>query len=331
MRNDLIPDSIGPQGGEYALDYRKLNEAYTKGHFHCPSRINYARKTRRKFKYIVSPSMAFGLFSDFPLTDRTKKRQPSTCPYGIVLPMSHAFCAYAMNPARFNDGLEKPSSQDKLEEQEITETFPLETIGSVALRCFDPAGVVHDKEALDILEVATIDPPRGHLGAISPPKSNSMGQFHIFKRRKQIILVAVRLPVKIWGLKAKRLHHQLRTRPRKVQLNELSELAGSAYENSLIYKEKTKRIHDAKIKNRGFNVGDQVLLFNSKLKIFSGKLKSCWSGPFTIVQVFPYGTVELFQNFGPNFKVNGHRLKHYFVGDVPAMDIPDLQTFPEDN
>ncbi|GJW01899.1 reverse transcriptase domain-containing protein [Tanacetum coccineum] len=86
-----------------------------------------------------------------------------------------------------------------------------------------------------------------------------------------------------------------------------------------------------KIKNRIFNVGDQVLLFNSRLKIFSGKLKSRWSGPFTIVQVFSYGTVELSQNSGPNFKVNGHRLKHYFGGDVPAMDIPDLQTFPKNN
>ncbi|GJZ03645.1 reverse transcriptase domain-containing protein [Tanacetum coccineum] len=67
----------------------------------------------------------------------------------------------------------------------------------------------------------------------------------------------------------------------KVHLNELNELRDQAYENSLIYKEKTKRIHDAKIKNRVFNVGDRVLLFNSRLKIFSGKLKSRWSGPFT--------------------------------------------------
>ncbi|GJY89955.1 reverse transcriptase domain-containing protein [Tanacetum coccineum] len=36
----------------------------------------------------------------------------------------------------------------------------------------------------------------------------------------------------------------------KVQLNELNELRDEAYENSLIYKEKTKRIHDSKIKNR---------------------------------------------------------------------------------
>ncbi|GKB18250.1 hypothetical protein Tco_0852173, partial [Tanacetum coccineum] len=64
-------------------------------------------------------------------------------------------------------------------------------------------------------------------------------------------------------------------------------------------------------------MGDRVLLFNSRLKIFSGKLKSRWSGPFTIVQVFPYGTVELSQNSGPNFKVNGHRIKHYFGGDIP--------------
>nr|GEX63800.1 reverse transcriptase domain-containing protein [Tanacetum cinerariifolium] len=66
---------------------------------------------------------------------------------------------------------------------------------------------------------------------------------------------------------------------RKLQLNELSELRDQAYENSLIYKERTKKLHDEKIKNRIFNVGDQVLLFNSRLKIFSGKLKSRWLTP----------------------------------------------------
>nr|GEX18368.1 reverse transcriptase domain-containing protein [Tanacetum cinerariifolium] len=113
---------------------------------------------------------------------------------------------------------------------------------------------------------------------------------------------------------------------RKVQLNELNELRDHAYENSLIYKEKTKRIHDSKIKNCVFNVGDRVLLFNSRLKIFLGKLKTRWSGPFTITQVFPYGTVELSQANGPNFKVNGQRVKHYFGGDVPQLiDCPDCE------
>ncbi|GJU10609.1 reverse transcriptase domain-containing protein [Tanacetum coccineum] len=114
----------------------------------------------------------------------------------------------------------------------------------------------------------------------------------------------------------------------KLQLNELNELRDQAYENSLIYKEGTKKPHDSKIKNCIFNVGDQVLLFNSRLKIFSGKLKTRWSGPFTITEVFPYGTAKFSHSDGSNFKVNCHRLKHYFGGDTPTMVVPDLQNYP---
>nr|GFB11117.1 reverse transcriptase domain-containing protein [Tanacetum cinerariifolium] len=104
-----------------------------------------------------------------------------------------------------------------------------------------------------------------------------------------------------------------------------------AYENSLIYKERTKKLHDDKIKNRIFNVGDQVLLFNFRLKIFLGKRKSRWSGLFIISEIYPYGTAKLIHPDGCNFKVNCHRLKHYHGGDPPPLEIPDVYTSPKDN
>nr|GEX43274.1 reverse transcriptase domain-containing protein [Tanacetum cinerariifolium] len=91
--------------------------------------------------------------------------------------------------------------------------------------------------------------------------------------------------------------------------------------------ERTKKLHDDKIKKRIFNVGDQVLLFNSRLKILSGKLKSRWSSPFTISEIYPYGTAKLIHPDGCNFKVNYHRLKHYHGGDPPPLEIPDVHTF----
>nr|GFC38873.1 reverse transcriptase domain-containing protein [Tanacetum cinerariifolium] len=61
-----------------------------------------------------------------------------------------------------------------------------------------------------------------------------------------------------------------------------------------------------------------------------GKLKSRWSGPFTIAEVYPYRIAKLVHADGSNFKVNCHRLKHYHGGDTPPVEIPNFQTFSKD-
>ncbi|GJV39053.1 putative ribonuclease H-like domain-containing protein [Tanacetum coccineum] len=82
------------------------------------------------------------------------------------------------------------------------------------------------------------------------------------------------------------------------------------------------KIHEV-IKQEVIKLLDAGLIY--PISVVHGKLKTRWSGPFTVTQVFPYGTVELSQNSGPNFKVNGHRLKHYFGGDIPTEDFPDCE------
>jgi len=62
-----------------------------------------------------------------------------------------------------------------------------------------------------------------------------------------------------------------------------------------------------------FDVGQKVLLYNSRLHLFLGNLRSRWSNPFIVKHVYPYGAydIENLKN-GNVFKVNGHRLKVYF-------------------
>ncbi|CAH9080827.1 unnamed protein product [Cuscuta europaea] len=94
-----------------------------------------------------------------------------------------------------------------------------------------------------------------------------------------------------------------------------SEFRLDAFENARLYKERAKKWHDGRILRRDFSPGDSVLLFNSRLKLFPGKLKSKWSGPFKVIQAYPSGAIILEGNDGRQFTVNGQRVNQYHEGD----------------
>ena len=120
----------------------------------------------------------------------------------------------------------------------------------------------------------------------------------------------------MWVIKKLNFEFKVAKEERPLQLNELEELRNDAYDNARIYKDKTKKWHDRRILRREFKARDQVLLFNSRLKLFLGKLKSKWSGPYTVVEITTFGTVTLKTSNGEEFKVNGQRLKRYLGRNV---------------
>nr|XP_009771837.1 PREDICTED: uncharacterized protein LOC104222306 [Nicotiana sylvestris] len=97
----------------------------------------------------------------------------------------------------------------------------------------------------------------------------------------------------MWALKKFNLEWVVAANLRVAQLFELDEFRYHAYTSSSLYKEKMKYLHDKYIYNKKFKEGDLVLLFNSQLRMFSAKLKSKWSGPFEVVNVTPFGVLDL--------------------------------------
>nr|XP_016486789.1 PREDICTED: uncharacterized protein LOC107807024 [Nicotiana tabacum] len=111
---------------------------------------------------------------------------------------------------------------------------------------------------------------------------------------------------------------------RVTELHELEEFRYLAFESTKLYKEIMKRMHDQNIVEINFKPGDMVLLYNSRLRLFPGKLKSRWSGPFRVVEVFPSGAVEItIENDSRTFRVNGQRLKPY-VGMREKKKVSEL-------
>nr|GEX02296.1 hypothetical protein [Tanacetum cinerariifolium] len=85
--------------------------------------------------------------------------------------------------------------------------------------------------------------------------------------------------------------------------------------------EQTKKWHDSRLHgDKDFKVGDQVLLYNSLLKMYPRKLKSKWSSPDIIKVVYPHEAIEITDKDVFRFKVNGQRLKKYYGVNIDKDD-----------
>ncbi|XP_035837230.1 uncharacterized protein LOC110893213 [Helianthus annuus] len=135
------------------------------------------------------------------------------------------------------------------------------------------------------------------------------------------------LPMKLayrahWAIKTVNADYDEAGKIRKLQLSKIEEVRDEAYECASAYKDKLKKVHDAKIRKRTFEVSQKVWLYNSRSKLFAGKLKSKWMGPYMITRVGQFGDVDI-EDVHTNVKqtVNGRQLKPYLEGN----DINNLE------
>nr|GEU34980.1 reverse transcriptase domain-containing protein [Tanacetum cinerariifolium] len=230
--------------------------------------------------------------------------------------------------------------------KEINKTFPLETLNKVAHHDQSTSWCVAGQEALDILVACHSGPIRGHYGANYTAKKVFDSGFYwptIYKDAFELVKHCDSCQ------RQGKISQKDEMPQSSIQVCEIFNVWGIDFMGPFPSAKENKYILVAVdylskwVEAKALLTNDARVVFKFLKSLFSrfrtlkaiisdrGKLKSRWSGPFTIAEVYPYGTAKLVHGDGSNFKVNCHHLKHYHGGDTPPLEILDFQNFPKDN
>jgi hypothetical protein len=133
-----------------------------------------------------------------------------------------------------------------------------------------------------------------------------------------------------WAIKKWNMDLKMAGAKRKIQIAKLEEWREKAYHSAKLYKERTKRWHHKRVKTKQFNLGDKVLLINSRIHLFShGKLHSKWEGPYLVLHATDHGAVTLQCDDRDTFKANGQRLKLFLELNPQDFEEVDVLNFLE--
>ncbi|GJX08068.1 reverse transcriptase domain-containing protein [Tanacetum coccineum] len=292
-KNELITQRT-VTGWRVCIDYRKLNDAIRKDHFPLPF-IDQMLERLAGHDYYCFLDGFLGYFQ-IPIAPEDQEKTTFTCPYGTFVYRRLAFglcnapatfqrCMTAFLSVRFSTSYHSQMSGQVENTNHALKWILEKTVGSNLKNW--------SKKLNDALWAFRT--------AFKTPISSTPFRMVYGK--------ACHLPVEIkhkafWALKLCNMDLSKAGVERNNQVNELEELRLQAYKTSKTYKERTKKWHDNLLKeNKEFQISDRVLIFNSILKLFPGKLRSRWSGPFMLKQAYLYGTIKLFNRDGTSFKV----------------------------
>nr|GEU86628.1 reverse transcriptase domain-containing protein [Tanacetum cinerariifolium] len=343
--NELIPTRL-VTGWRVCIDYRKLNDATRKDHFPLPFMDQMLeRLAGNEFYYFLD---GFSGYFQIPIDPQDQEKTTFTCPYGTFAYRRMPF-GLCNAPSTFQSFSSCLTNLDKMlkrcEETNLVLNWEkchfMCKEGIVLGHKILKSGIEVDRakvdviaklphpttvKAFDILKACHEGPTGGHHGAnLTVKKVFDTGFFWPLICRDAHDMIKTCDTCQRQG----KIYQRDEMPQNAIQVCEIFDVWGIDFMGPFPSSKANKYILAAVaylskwVEEKALPTNDARVVVKFLKSLFSrfGKRKTRWSGPFTITQVFPYDTVELSQLNGPNFKVNGHRVKHYFRGDIPSKDL----------